>query len=65
MPVDQQRRQQEERDALRPVFCQNRRCNNGRPIGKALVGPGSIVEFSCKVCGVRRTVVGKVLPHWA
>jgi hypothetical protein len=55
----------EDSGALKPVYCQNKRCSNGRPIGKALIGPGSIAEFCCRVCGVRRTVVGRPAPHWA
>lgn len=50
---------------MKPVYCQNRRCNNGRPIGKALLGPGSVVSFACRNCGVKTVVVGKMPPHWA
>lgn len=45
-------------DALRPVHCQNKRCNNGRPIGRMAPGAG-VAEFACKVCGVRRVVFGE------
>lgn len=45
-------------DALRPVYCQNAKCDNGRPIGRMVPGAGGIVEFSCKVCKIRRVVVG-------
>lgn len=49
--------QREYTDALRPVYCQNKRCNNGRPIGRVVPGAGGIAEFACKVCGVRRIIV--------
>jgi hypothetical protein len=44
-------------ESLRPVHCQNKRCNNGRPIGRMVPGSGT-AEFSCKACGVRRVVFG-------
>lgn len=44
-------------DSLRPVHCQNKRCNNGRPIGRMVPGAG-VAEFACKTCGVRRVVFG-------
>jgi hypothetical protein len=47
----------EHAEALRPVHCQNKRCNNGRPIGRMAPGAG-VAEFSCKACGVRRVVFG-------
>lgn len=51
--------------ALRAVYCQNkRRCGNGRPIGKAVLGAGSAASFSCPICHVKTVVVGVTSPHW-
>jgi hypothetical protein len=44
-------------DALKAIYCQNKKCPNGRPIGRMAPGAGC-AEFACKVCGVRRTVFG-------
>jgi hypothetical protein len=43
--------------ALKAIHCQNKRCPNGRPIGRMAPGAGC-AEFACKVCGVRRVVFG-------
>ena len=45
-------------DLFKAVYCQNPKCPNGRPIGRMVPGTGGIVEFACKVCKVRRVVVG-------
>jgi hypothetical protein len=45
-------------DPFKAVYCQNQKCQNGRPIGRVVPNSGGIVEFSCKVCKVRRVVVG-------
>jgi hypothetical protein len=45
-------------DAFRPVYCQNPKCDNGRPIGRTVPSAGGIAEFACKVCKIRRVVVG-------
>ena len=45
-------------DLFKPVYCQNPKCPNGRPIGRMVPGSGGIVEFACKVCKIRRVVVG-------
>lgn len=54
-----------ERNALKAVYCHNRKCKNTRPIGRAMLGPGSAVSFECRNCGTKTVVFGKVAPHWA
>lgn len=49
--------EQQTHDALKAIYCKNRKCENGRPIGRMAPGAG-IAEFSCKACGVRRVVFG-------
>lgn len=55
----------QQKDPMKPVYCSNKRCNNGRPIGKAMLGPGSAGSWPCRVCGQRTVKVGATTPHWA
>jgi hypothetical protein len=50
---------------MRPVKCQNKRCNNARPIGYEMLGPGSIASYPCRHCGTKTVIIGKNWPHWA
>ena len=45
---------QEQRPALQMVYCHNCR----RPVGRAYLTPGSVVEFKCRSCGEKHLELG-------